>query len=260
MIVFGVRIAIVARIAQQRAVAAEQGEVDAPGIDADAVDAAMLRRALRSVVQHFAVEAQHVPVQRVERAHRRRWRSDAPLRAAGARRRRGRARRGRSRRRDRRPGVSGRGHTFSRNRKPGKTAAVISPQRHQGHKGKDKRVCLHVSDCRLRLSNPSFPRSAWERHPGRSASRLRTVREATSQAFTRAMTCLDVLRPVCVQSVKQRAALSGTQSVPTCVPTRSVGTRDGTDTSNRIMNQRCFAAADKRSSCPAGRRSCRPRF
>ena len=45
---FGVRVAVVARVAQQRAAAAEQGEVDAPGVDADAVDAAVLGRALRS--------------------------------------------------------------------------------------------------------------------------------------------------------------------------------------------------------------------
>ena len=67
---FGVRIAIVARIAQQGAVAAQQGEIHAPGVDADAVDR---RRALpahrRSAVEHFGVEVQHVPVQRVQGAH-----------------------------------------------------------------------------------------------------------------------------------------------------------------------------------------------
>ena len=43
----GVRVAVVARVAQQRAVAAEQGEIDAPGVDADAVDAPHLAAAMR---------------------------------------------------------------------------------------------------------------------------------------------------------------------------------------------------------------------
>src|SRR5207249_3178838 len=51
----------------------------------------------------------------------------------------------------------------------------------------------------LAAQNSSFPRSAWERAARRSASRL--FRSA--------------LRRVC----------SGTQSVPPCVPTQSVGTR-----------------------------------
>src|SRR5204863_495145 len=45
---------------------------------------------------------------------------------------------------------------------------------------------------RASFPRPSFPRSAWERASGRSASRL---------------------------------AMHGTQSLPACVPTRSVGTR-----------------------------------
>ena len=65
---FGVRIAVVAGIAEQRAAAAQQREIDAPGIDAEAVDAAVLRRALAQGRQHFAVEPQHVPVQRIEGA------------------------------------------------------------------------------------------------------------------------------------------------------------------------------------------------
>ena len=46
MIAFGVRIAVVARVAEQRVAAAQQGEVDAPGIDAECVDAAEIGRAL----------------------------------------------------------------------------------------------------------------------------------------------------------------------------------------------------------------------
>ena len=46
---FGVRIAVVARVAEQRAAAAEQGEIDAPGVDADAVDAAELAGTFRRV-------------------------------------------------------------------------------------------------------------------------------------------------------------------------------------------------------------------
>ena len=69
---FGVRVAVVARVAEQRAVAAEQGEIDAPGVDADA--ASSCRRARQAPCAgpraSRSYEPQHVPVQRVERAHR----------------------------------------------------------------------------------------------------------------------------------------------------------------------------------------------
>ena len=64
--------------------------------------------------------------------------------------------------------------------------------------GKQKR--LHgrqfTKGGRMNQKNPSFPRSAWERTSGRSASRPRTI-----------------------------GPPDGTQSVRTCVPTQSVGTR-----------------------------------
>ncbi len=60
-----------ARVAEQGAAAAEQGEIDAPGIDAERVDAAVFRRAAPQPLQHLVMEAQHVPVQRIEDAHRR---------------------------------------------------------------------------------------------------------------------------------------------------------------------------------------------
>src|SRR5262249_11985209 len=68
--VFGVRIAVVARIAEQRAVAAEQGEIHAPGVHADARQFAMLDGRLAQRGEHFAPEPQHVPVHRAERLHR----------------------------------------------------------------------------------------------------------------------------------------------------------------------------------------------
>src|SRR5262245_36231154 len=58
-----------ARIAKERAVAAEQCEVNAPGIDAHAGKLAVLGVGFAQACDHFAVEAEHVPVQGVERLH-----------------------------------------------------------------------------------------------------------------------------------------------------------------------------------------------
>ena len=57
-----------ARIAEQRAIAAKQGEIDAPGIDAEAIDTAVIRGTEAQCLQHLAVQPQHVPVQRVQSA------------------------------------------------------------------------------------------------------------------------------------------------------------------------------------------------
>ena len=65
------RVAVVARVAEQGAAAAQQGEIDAPGIDAERVDAAEARRRTSAgSVSISLVEVQHVPVQRIERADR----------------------------------------------------------------------------------------------------------------------------------------------------------------------------------------------
>src|SRR5437667_322249 len=48
---------------------AEQGEIDAPGVHPQAVDAPVLRRTAPQPRQHLAVEPQHVPVEAVEGAH-----------------------------------------------------------------------------------------------------------------------------------------------------------------------------------------------
>ena len=56
-----------ARIAEQDAVAAEEAEVDAPRIDADAGKVAMLRRRLAKRRDDLLVKPEDVPVQRVER-------------------------------------------------------------------------------------------------------------------------------------------------------------------------------------------------
>ncbi len=64
------RIAVVAGVAQQRAVAAQQGEIDTPGIDAESVEWAVLARAQPQRLQHLAVQSQGIPMQRVEGAHR----------------------------------------------------------------------------------------------------------------------------------------------------------------------------------------------
>ena len=68
----GARVAIVPRIIGQRAVRAQQGEIHAPGIDADAIEPQLAfppgdgQAALDLVPQ-----PQRVPIKRVEHAHRR---------------------------------------------------------------------------------------------------------------------------------------------------------------------------------------------
>src|SRR5262245_9527167 len=61
------RIAVMPRIAEQRPAAAQQSEIDSPGVHTHAVDAAELSRRLAQPGDHFAVEAQHVPMQGIER-------------------------------------------------------------------------------------------------------------------------------------------------------------------------------------------------
>jgi hypothetical protein len=63
---FGVRVAVVARVAEQRAAAAEQGEVDAPRIHPHAIDP--LRGPQGG--KDLGVQTEDVPVQGVERPHR----------------------------------------------------------------------------------------------------------------------------------------------------------------------------------------------
>ena len=75
--------------------------------------------------------------------------------------------------------------------------------------------CLRVGNGPLRSVPlvplvPSFPRSAWERKSGRSASRAAVMLG---------------LGDLIAASRHSQRLQDGTQSVPTCVPTRSVGTR-----------------------------------
>ncbi len=64
----GVRIAVVAGIAQQNAAAAEQGEINAPGIDAQTIDAAVSGRAQPQRLEQRIVESENVPMQAIQRA------------------------------------------------------------------------------------------------------------------------------------------------------------------------------------------------
>ena len=66
----GAVVAVVDRVAEQRAAAVEQGEVDAPGVQPDAGDlAAVLAAGFGNAGFDVAPQAQHVPVQAVGQAH-----------------------------------------------------------------------------------------------------------------------------------------------------------------------------------------------
>src|SRR5947208_1614859 len=57
------------RVAKQRVAPAEQGEIDSPGVNADAIDWPGLAGAEPQGLEHLTVQTQYVPVQRVERRH-----------------------------------------------------------------------------------------------------------------------------------------------------------------------------------------------
>src|SRR5262249_33457115 len=67
---FRMGIAIMPRIAEQRAIAAKQGKIDAPGIDTNAIGATVFRGALPECLQHVRVQPQDIPMQRVQGADR----------------------------------------------------------------------------------------------------------------------------------------------------------------------------------------------
>ena len=64
------RVAVVTRISQKLPAAPEQREVDAPGVDAEAVNSAGLRGGLAKSIEHVFVEAKHVPMECVEDSDR----------------------------------------------------------------------------------------------------------------------------------------------------------------------------------------------
>ncbi len=66
---FGMRIAIMARIAEQCTATTEQREIDAPGIDTQRIDASALGNRLVETDEHLSPQVQYVPVQRVQGAH-----------------------------------------------------------------------------------------------------------------------------------------------------------------------------------------------
>src|SRR5208282_3053263 len=63
-------IPVVPGVAQQAAIGAQEGEVHAPGVHSQSVDAAMLRGTTPKRGEHLAVQPQDVPVQGVQQAHR----------------------------------------------------------------------------------------------------------------------------------------------------------------------------------------------
>ena len=64
------RVPVVTRISQKGPAAPEQREVDAPGVDAEAVNSAGLRGGLAKSVEHVFVEAKYVPMKRVQHSDR----------------------------------------------------------------------------------------------------------------------------------------------------------------------------------------------